>query len=155
MGQSQIRCQMSCSEHTTSLKHKSILLLVSAAALIDGDKRVLLAQRPASYKLGPVWELPGGKIEADETPEGCLVRELREELGITIFTGCLHPITFASHAYADFHLLMPVYAVRQWQGIPQPIEHANLAWVRPADFHKYPMPPADLPVMQVIADYLN
>lgn len=129
--------------------------MVAAAALIDVNKRVLLAQRPASFKLGPVWELPGGKVEAGETPEGALVRELKEELGIDIFTGCLHPITFASHAYENFHLLMPVYAIRQWQGIPQPIEHANLAWVGMSDFNKYDMPHADIPVMNAIADYLR
>jgi 8-oxo-dGTP diphosphatase len=126
------------------------LVLVSAAVLIDGDGRVLIAQRPAGKQMGGLWEFPGGKLEAGESPETALVRELAEELGIAVLPPDLVPLTFASHAYGNFHLLMPVYLCRAWQGVPQAKEHAALAWVWPQDLADYPMPPADLPLVPVL-----
>jgi 8-oxo-dGTP diphosphatase len=130
------------------------IILVVACALIDPDGRVLIAQRPATKNMGGLWEFPGGKVEPGETPEDTLIRELREELGITVKADCLAPFTFASHAYADFHLLMPLYVCRRWEGIPQPIEHPQLKWVRPKDMSSYPMPPADLPLVPMLRDLL-
>lgn len=130
------------------------LLLVAAVALIDGEGRVLLAQRPAGKPLAGLWEFPGGKVEAGETPESALIRELAEELGIETWNSCLAPLTFASHAYADFHLLMPLFACRRWQGIVQPREGQALAWVRAAELSRYPMPPADLPLVPILRDWL-
>ncbi len=130
------------------------LLLVSAVALIDRDGRVLLAQRPEGKSMAGLWEVPGGKIEPGETPEAALIRELHEELGIDTWSSCLAPLTFASHAYTDFHLLMPVFACRKWQGTPIPQEGQTLKWVRPNALRDYPMPPADIPLIAVLRDLL-
>jgi 8-oxo-dGTP diphosphatase len=130
------------------------LLLVAAVALIDADGRVLLAQRPPGKSLAGLWEFPGGKVEQGESPEAALVRELREELGIDTWESCLAPLTFASHAYEKFHLLMPLFACRRWQGIPEPREGQVLAWVRPSAMRDYPMPPADLPLIPILRDWL-
>ena len=129
-------------------------LLVSAVALIDADDRVLLAQRPPGKSLAGLWEFPGGKVEPGETPEACLIRELKEELGIDTWKSCLAPLTFASHSYEDFHLLMPLFACRRWEGIPRPQEGQTLAWVPPARLRDYPMPPADLPLIPILRDWL-
>ena len=130
------------------------LLLVTAVALIDPDGRVLLAQRPPGKSLAGLWEFPGGKVEPGETPELALIRELQEELGIDTWASCLAPLTFASHSYPDFHLLMPLFACRKWQGIPTPQEGQTLAWVRPQNLRDYPMPPADLPLIPILRDWL-
>ena len=130
------------------------LLLVSACALVDADGRVLIAQRPEGKQLAGMWEFPGGKVEAGETPEECLVRELREELGIETQIPCLAPLTFASHTYEDFHLLMPLYVCRRWQGAPTAREHKALKWVRPQALRDYPMPPADEPLIAALCDLL-
>ena len=130
------------------------LVLVVAAALVDGDGRVLLARRPEGKHMAGLWEFPGGKVQAGETPEAVLVRELREELGIDTSHSCLAPLTFASHVYESFHLLMPLYVCRVWQGTPSAHEHSALAWVRPARFADYPMPPADLPLVAMLRDLL-
>ena len=122
------------------------LLLVVACALVDADGRVLIAQRPAGKTFAGLWEFPGGKVEPGETPEAALMRELGEELGIETKAACLAPLTFASHAYDDFHLLMPLYVCRRFWGTPRPLEHAALKWVRPAKLRDYPMPPADEPL---------
>ena len=129
-------------------------ILVSAVALIDPDGRVLLAQRPEGKSMAGLWEFPGGKVEAGETPEAALIRELEEELGINTWQSCLAPLTFASHAYEDFHLLMPLFACRKWQGIPQPQEGQSLKWVRKQDLRSYPMPAADLPLIAILYDWL-
>ncbi len=123
------------------------LLLVVAAALVDADGRVLLAKRPKGKQLEGLWEFPGGKIDAHERPEEALIRELREELGIAVKAPCLAPLTFASHAYDDFHLLMPLYVCRKWEGFVQPLDGQTLKWVRPKDLRAYPMPPADEPLI--------
>lgn len=130
------------------------LVLVSAVALIDRDGRVLLAQRPPGKSMAGLWEFPGGKVEQGETPEAALIRELHEELGIDTWASCLAPLTFASHAYPDFHLLMPLFACRKWQGTVMPKEGQTLAWVRPSAMPDYPMPPADLPLIPVLRDLL-
>jgi 8-oxo-dGTP diphosphatase len=130
------------------------LLLVVAVALIDADGRVLIAQRPAGKQLGGLWEFPGGKIEAGERPEETLIRELREELGIETKADCLAPLTFASHPYDDFHLLMPLYVCRRWEGFVQAREHQALKWVRARDLKDYPMPPADEPLIPALVDLL-
>ncbi len=129
-------------------------LLVSAVALIDKDGRVLLAQRPEGKSMAGLWEFPGGKVEEDETPEHALIRELHEELGIGTWESCLAPLTFASHSYKDFHLLMPVFACRKWEGTPQPKEGQTLKWVRPNALREYPMPPADIPLIPILRDWL-
>lgn len=129
-------------------------VLVSAVALIDRDGRVLLAQRPEGKSMAGLWEFPGGKVEAGETPEAALIRELQEELGIDTHTSCLAPLTFASHTYEDFHLLMPLFACRKWQGQPEAREGQRLAWVRPNALREYPMPPADIPLIPVLRDWL-
>ncbi|MBL4929691.1 8-oxo-dGTP diphosphatase MutT [Fuscibacter oryzae] len=129
-------------------------LLVSAVALIDSEGRVLLAQRPEGKSLAGLWEFPGGKVEHGETPEAALIRELREELGIDTWKSCLAPLTFASHSYPDFHLLMPLFACRRWEGIPLAQEGQTLAWVRPNNLRDYPMPPADLPLIPILRDWL-
>ncbi|MDR3424946.1 MAG: 8-oxo-dGTP diphosphatase MutT [Alphaproteobacteria bacterium] len=126
------------------------LLLVAAAVLIDGQNRVLLAQRPQGKSLAGLWEFPGGKVDAGESPERALARELREELGIETSPESLQPLTFASHPYPDFHLLMPLYACRVWQGEPHPREGQNLAWVSKHEWQNYPMPPADDRVLPVL-----
>jgi 8-oxo-dGTP diphosphatase len=123
------------------------LVLVAACALIDPDGRILLAQRPAGKSMAGLWEFPGGKIEAGERPEQSLIRELKEELGIAVKEECLAPLTFASHPYPDFHLLMPLYVCRRWEGIVTPQEQQKLKWVRPAELKNYPMPPADEPLI--------
>jgi 8-oxo-dGTP diphosphatase len=130
------------------------VVLVAAVALIDADGRVLLAQRPEGKSMAGLWEFPGGKVEPGETPEAALIRELHEELGIDTWASCLAPLTFASHAYPDFHLLMPLFACRKWQGAPEPREHQALKWVRPAKLRDYPMPPADLPLIPILRDWL-
>jgi 8-oxo-dGTP diphosphatase len=130
------------------------ILLVSAVALIDPDGRVLLAQRPAGKSLAGLWEFPGGKVEPGETPEAALIRELHEELGIDTWTSCLAPLTFASHSYPDFHLLMPLFACRRWLGTPQAREGQTLAWVRANALKDYPMPPADVPLIPILRDWL-
>lgn len=129
-------------------------LLVSAVALIDPDGRVLLAQRPEGKSLAGLWEFPGGKVEPGETPEAALIRELKEELDIDTWTSCLAPLTFASHSYPDFHLLMPLFACRRWQGTVRPVEGQKLAWVKPNALRDYPMPPADLPLIPILRDWL-
>ena len=129
-------------------------LLVSAAALIDVDGRVLLAQRPVGKSMAGLWEFPGGKVEPGETPEAALIRELQEELGIDTWASCLAPLCFASHSYDDFHLLMPLFACRKWQGIPSPQEGQALKWVASGNLRDYPMPPADIPLISIIRDWL-
>ncbi len=129
-------------------------VLVSAAALIDADGRILLAQRPKGKSMAGLWEFPGGKIELNETPEKALIRELQEELGIETWASCLAPLTFASHSYEDFHLLMPVFACRKWGGIATPKEGQELAWVHAKDLTSYQMPKADLPIIPVLRDWL-
>lgn len=130
------------------------IVLVSAVALIDPDGRVLLAQRPEGKSMAGLWEFPGGKVELDETPEAALVRELHEELGIETWQSCLAPLTFASHSYENFHLLMPLFACRKWGGIVQPRENQALKWVRAGDLSSYPMPPADVPLIPILRDWL-
>jgi 8-oxo-dGTP diphosphatase len=130
------------------------ILLVSAVALIDVDGRVLLAQRPAGKSMAGLWEFPGGKIEDGETPEAALIRELEEELGIDTWESCLAPIAFASHSYDGFHLLMPLFTCRKWQGVPRAREGQTLKWVRVSDLKSYPMPPADIPLIPILRDLL-
>ena len=130
------------------------VVLVSAVALIDVDGRVLLAQRPPGKSMEGLWEFPGGKVEPGEAPEAALIRELHEELGIDTWESCLAPLTFASHGYEDFHLLMPLFACRKWAGTPQGKEGQTLKWVRPNQMRDYPMPPADLPLIPVLRDWL-
>lgn len=130
------------------------ILHVSAVALIDVDGRILLTQRPEGKSMAGLWEFPGGKIEPGETPEQALIRELHEELGIDTWASCLAPLTFASHTYEDFHLLMPLFACRKWEGIPFGKEGQNLKWVRPNQLREYPMPPADEPIIPILRDWL-
>ena len=130
------------------------LLLVAAVALIDRDGRVLLAQRPVGKSMAGLWEFPGGKVEPGETPEACLIRELGEELGIDTWASCLAPLTFASHAYENFHLLMPLFACRKWDGIPRPQEGQRLSWAAADRLTEFPMPPADLPLIPILRDWL-
>jgi len=131
------------------------LVLVAACALIDSDGRVLLTERPAGKSMAGLWEFPGGKIEAGERPEQTLIRELKEELGIVVREPCLAPLTFASHDYTDFHLLMPLYVCRRWEGIVTPQEGQRLAWVRPNRLRDYQMPPADEPLISHLTTLLN
>ena len=131
------------------------LVLVVAVALVDADGRVLVAQRPEGKTLAGLWEFPGGKVEPGERPEETLIRELSEELGIAVREPCLAPLTFASHAYPDFHLLMPLYICRRWEGIPQAQEGQTLRWLRPGALRDLPMPPADLPLIPFLIDLLG
>jgi 8-oxo-dGTP diphosphatase len=131
------------------------LLLVVAAALIDADDRVLIARRPKGKALADLWEFPGGKIDAGESPEAALIRELGEELGVAVKPACLAPLTFASHAYEDFHLLMPLYVCRRWQGFAQPLEGQTLKWARARELCDYPMPPADAPLIPHLIELLG
>ena len=130
------------------------LVLVAACALIDPDGRVLLAQRPQGKSMAGLWEFPGGKIEPDERPEQSLIRELKEELNIVVKEACLAPLTFASHVYPDFHLLMPLYICRRWDGIVEAREQQALKWVRPNELRNYPMPPADEPLISHLTTLL-
>lgn len=131
------------------------LVLVAACALVDADGRVLIAERPAGKALAGMWEFPGGKVEPGERPEETLIRELAEELGIVVKEACLAPLTFASHTYADFQLLMPLWICRRWEGLAQGREGQRLAWVRPGKLRDYPMPPADEPLIPVIVDIVG
>lgn len=130
------------------------ILLVAACALVDVDRRVLISQRPEGKSMAGLWEFPGGKVEDGETPEGTLVRELAEELGVETSPACLAPLTFASHAYNDFHLLMPLYVCRRWSGTPRGREGQALKWVRAVNLRDYPMPAADLPLIPALIDHL-
>jgi 8-oxo-dGTP diphosphatase len=130
------------------------LLLVVAVALIDADNRVLISQRPEGKQLAGLWEFPGGKLDPGETPEQALVRECREELGIEVCETCLAPLTFASHSYEDFHILMPLYICRNWEGEIAPQEGQQIAWVRANRLQHYPMPPADIPLLPALRDLL-
>ena len=129
-------------------------VLVSAVALIDVDGRVLIAQRPEGKSMAGLWEFPGGKVEVGETPETALIRELQEELGIDTWASCLAPLTFASHSYDDFHLLMPLFAWRKWDGIPESKENQALKWVHANELKNYPMPAADVPLIPILRDWL-
>ncbi len=131
------------------------ILLVVAVALIDADDRVLIAQRPEGKALAGLWEFPGGKIDAGERPEAALIRELQEELGIAVKEACLAPLTFASYAYPEFHLLMPLYVCRRWEGFVQSREGQALKWVRPRELRQYPMPPADEPLIPPLVELLG
>ncbi len=130
------------------------LVIVVAVALIDADGRVLLAQRPSQKEQGGLWEFPGGKIHEGELPEAALIRELKEELGIDVPARCLAPLTFASHTYEKFHLLMPLYVCRNWEGEPEPLEGQKLAWVRKERLHDYPVLAADVPLIPILQDWL-
>ena len=130
------------------------IVLVAAVALVDVDGRVLLAQRPEGKTMAGLLEFPGGKVEPGETPEAALIRELHEELGIDTWHSCLAPLTFASHGYDDFHLLMPLFVCRKWQGQPHAQEGQTLAWVAPNRLRDYPMPPADVPLIPILRDWL-
>lgn len=130
------------------------ILLVAACALVDTDGRILLAQRPEGKSLAGLWEFPGGKVEAGETPEETLIRELEEELGIRTKVACLAPLTFASHSYESFHLLMPLYVCRRYEGIPRGAEGQAIKWVKPQALRDYPMPPADEPLIPYLQDLL-
>ncbi len=129
-------------------------VLVVAAALVDPDGRVLIAQRPQGKSLAGLWEFPGGKLEPDESPEAALIRELREELGVEVSESCLAPFTFTTHAYDSFHLTMLLYVCRRWEGTVSRCEHEAIAWVRPRDMGRYPMPPADVPLVAFLRDWL-
>jgi 8-oxo-dGTP diphosphatase len=131
------------------------LLLVAAAALVDRDNRVLITQRPPGKPMAGLWEFPGGKVGEGETPETALVRELKEELGIEVCDTCLAPFTFASHPYEQFHLLMPLYLCRSWEGEIAPREGQTIKWVRASRLREYPMPPADLPLIPMLRDLLG
>ena len=130
------------------------VVLVAAVALLDVDGRVLLAQRPEGKRMAGLWEFPGGKVHLNEAPETAVVRELKEELDVDITESCLTPLTFASHAYEDFHLLMPLYVCRVWKGTPRPLEGQALRWVRPVAMAALPMPPADRPLVALLRDFL-
>ena len=130
------------------------ILLVVACALVDADRRVLIAQRPEDKNMGGLWEFPGGKVEPNESPEQAIIRELKEELNVDTKEACLAPLTFASFSYEKFHLLMPLYVCRKWQGTPVASEHSALKWVRPQRMRDYPMPPADEPLVAHLCDLL-
>ena len=143
-------CPGADQRHVTGLP----IVLVAAVALIDVDGRVLIAERPAGKSMAGLWEFPGGKVETGETPEQALVRELAEELSIDVTTSCLAPFTFASHAYEKFHLLMPLYLCRRWKGILHAAEGQRVKWVYPKDLRNYPMPPADVPLVAMLTDFI-
>ena len=143
-----------CAQHRRDYLVAAPVLLVVAAALVDADGRILLAQRPPGKSLAGLWEFPGGKPNMGESPEAALVRELREELGIETAPGCLEPFTFASHRYDSFHLLMPMFLCRSWSGIPSGLEGQSLAWVRKERLGDYPMPPADIPLVLALQERL-
>lgn len=145
---------MVMSSDTQKKSHKARILHVVACALIDRDGRVLLAERPKGRSMEGLWEFPGGKIEEGETPEKALIRELNEELGIDTSENCLAPFTFASHSYEEFHLLMPLYICRKWKGHIMGKENQNLKWVKPNKLTDYPMPPADVPLVAMLRDFL-
>ena len=130
------------------------IIVVSAVALVDIDGRVLLSRRPEGKPMAGLWEFPGGKVENQETPETALIRELKEELGISTSGSCLAPLTFASHNYDNFHLLMPLFVCRKWEGTPRPNESQNLEWVFPKDMKNYKMPAADTPIVSILRDWL-
>lgn len=130
------------------------IVLVAAGALIDTDGRILLCQRPEGKEMSGLWEFPGGKVEAGETPEAALIRELGEELGVEVGVRCLSPLSFVSHDYGEFHLLMPLFVVRRWEGIPHALEGQALKWVLPKMLSDYPMPPADVPLVAALTDSL-
>ena len=130
------------------------IIVVSAVALVDIDGRVLLSQRPEGKPMAGLWEFPGGKVEEQETPETALIRELKEELGISTSGSCLAPLTFTSHTYDNFHLLMPLFVCRKWEGTPRPNESQNLEWVFPKDMKNYKMPAADTPIVSILRDWL-
>ncbi|MEX2167384.1 MAG: (deoxy)nucleoside triphosphate pyrophosphohydrolase [Methyloceanibacter sp.] len=134
--------------------NKRRIVIVAACALVDGEGRLLIARRPAGKPLAGLWEFPGGKVETDEAPEAALIRELREELALEIAKDDLKPLTFASHAYPDFHLLMPVYLCRKWQGSVTPLEGQEILWVKPSELHAYDMPPADEPLKTTLSALL-
>jgi len=134
--------------------HTAKMVLVAACALLDEDGRVLLTRRPQGKPMAGLWEFPGGKVDAGETPEVALIRELREELGITVQARCLAPLTFASHGYDSFHLLMPLYICRRWEGDVEPLEGQEIAWVRSDKLQSYEMPPADIPLIPILQDWL-
>lgn len=138
----------------TEIMAKNSVILVAACALVDADGRVLLSQRPEGKKLAGLWEFPGGKVEPGETPEDALIRELMEELGVTTKADCLAPLTFASHGYEDFHLLMPLYVCRRFEGPARGLEGQAIKWVKPRDMRTYPMPPADEPLISHLIDLL-
>lgn len=135
------------------IEQKPVLLVV-ACALVDADRRVLIAQRPKDKNMGGLWEFPGGKVEPHESPEAAIIRELKEELDIDTKQACLAPLTFASFSYEKFHLLMPLYVCRKWQGTPTALEHLALKWVKPQRLREYPMPPADEPLVAHLCDLL-
>lgn len=130
------------------------IVLVAAVALIDRDGRVLLAERPEGKSMAGLWEFPGGKVEPGETPEAALIRELHEELGIETWDSCLAPLTFASHGYESFHLLMPLFACRKWNGTPHPREGQRLSWAHANELRNYPMPPADVPLIPILREWI-
>ncbi len=145
-------CHEALKSETPAKNLKSVL--VAAVILVDHDRRILLAQRPEGKALAGLWEFPGGKVEENETPEVALCRELQEELGIKTAPSCLAPLTFASHSYDSFHLLMPVYICRVWEGTPKPLEDQKLAWVRSENIEEYDMPPADIPLIPFIKEWV-
>ena len=150
-----LRALVACANHPTSEGSYALkIVLVAACALIDADGRVLIAERPAGRTMAGLWEFPGGKVEPGERPEETLIRELEEELGIVVKEPCLAPLTFASHAYPDFHLLMPLYVCRRWEGIVTAREGQRLAWVKPNRLRDYPMPPADVPLISHLTTLL-
>jgi len=152
VGAVEVEEEMGGGQSGEELRGSPPLVLVAAVVLVDADGRVLLARRPEGKAMAGLWEFPGGKVDPGETPEAALIRELAEELGIDVAASCLAPFTFASHAYREFHLLMPLYVCRKWTGIPIAREGQLLAWVRPARLAEYPMPPADKPLVAMLRD---